>query len=78
VSQSDWLRLKSNVLEVPATTDVPYDIDDSLRDCANMVLDSFVADPERIPRLDGCGSEGAGHGLLGSFLNRFFRHSSAP
>lgn len=77
VSQADWLRLKANRNEVPATTDVPYEIDPSLRECADMVLDSFVSNPERIPRLDGCGSEGAGQGVLGSFLSRFFRSSGS-
>jgi hypothetical protein len=77
ISQTDWLRLKANRSEIPATTDVPYEIDAPLRDCADMVLDSFVANPERIPRLDGCGSEGAGQGALGSFLSRIFRPSGS-
>jgi hypothetical protein len=76
-SASEFVRLKARPEELPLTTSVPYGISDDFREKAEMVLDSFVSDPERIPRLDGCGSEGPGNSLLGSLLGRFFRSPSA-
>ncbi len=73
---AEFVRLKADSGEIPLTSSIPYDVSEEIRDQAEMVLDSFVTDPERIPKLDGCGSEGAGQGVLGSFLSRFFR--SAP
>jgi hypothetical protein len=74
---SEFVRLKARPEELPLTTSVPYVISADLRQKTEMVVDSFVNDPERIPKLDGCGSEGAGQGLLGSLLGRFFRSPSA-
>jgi hypothetical protein len=71
----DWLRLRALPAEVPLTTDIPYEIDQDLRDCADMVIGSFIEDPQRIPRIDSCGSEGPGQGFVGSLLSRFFRQS---
>lgn len=70
---AEFVRLKARPEELPLTTSIPYEISDDLRERSEMVFESFVNDPERIPKLDGCGSEGAGQGLLGSFLSRFFR-----
>ncbi len=72
----EFVRLKADSGEIPLTSSIPYDVSEELREKANMVLDSFVTDPERIPKVDGCGGDGAGQGLLGSLLSRFFR--SAP
>lgn len=70
---AEFVRLKARSSEVPLTTSIPYEIPDELRDRSEIVLESFVNDPEQIPKLNSCGSDGAGQGLLGSLLSRFFR-----
>lgn len=70
---AEFVRLRADSGEIPLTSSVPYEVPEAMRDQTAMVLNSFLADPERIPKLDGCGSDGPGQGLLGSLIGRFFR-----
>jgi hypothetical protein len=72
----EFFRLKAGPGELPLVTDVAYNVPDELKEQTRMVLENFVETPERIPKLDGCGSDGPGQTTLGSLLGRLFRSKS--
>lgn len=72
----EFFRLKAGPGELPWVTDIPYTVPEELKEQTRMVLESFLDTPDRIPKLDGCGSGGPGHTTLGSLLGRLFRSKS--
>ena len=69
----EFFRLKAGRAEIPLVTDIPYAVPDDLREQTRMVLESYLENPEVIPRLDCCGSDGPGQSSLGALLGRIFR-----
>jgi len=69
----EFFRLKAGSDEIPLVTDIPYSVPDELKEQTRMVLESFLDDPEMVPKLDGCGSDGSGQSTLGSLLSKIFR-----
>lgn len=72
----EFFRLKASSGEIPLVTEIPYSVPDELKEQTRMVLESFLDNPELIPKLDGCGSDGPGQSTLGSLLGRLFRSKS--